>query len=155
MQCLICHKPITLTHGPNQTVVNERDYVGCPNGHFAHCDCIKNWFIKQSTCPICYAKYDPSIIDSFQDYFKQVEEEKRIKAEADRARKELEKKGPATPLDPEFARTMDQAQDLLLEENFKEALKVYWAYLDAHPKTPPSDPRVYNAMQLLVWRIIN
>jgi tetratricopeptide (TPR) repeat protein len=123
--------------------VNEEDYVGCPNEHYAHRDCIKDWFIKQSTCPICYEKYDQSIIDSFQAYTQQAVADKKAKAEAERLRKEEEKNAPVAPkTDAEMNKVFQQAEDFLLEENYKEAIKTYWGYLDAHPKFAPDDFRI-------------
>jgi hypothetical protein len=46
-QCVIC-----LEKGPKEGNVEEQVQI-CPNGHYAHLDCISLWYAKADKCPEC------------------------------------------------------------------------------------------------------
>lgn len=51
--CIICHLEITNGVGSSQS---------CPNGHFIHSDCLKDWLRDFSNCPLCGVPYSPRVI---------------------------------------------------------------------------------------------
>ena len=50
--CIVCHLGITNEVGSSQ---------GCPNGHFIHSDCLKDWLRDFSNCPLCGVPYSARI----------------------------------------------------------------------------------------------
>jgi len=65
--CIICHMMI---------YESIDSYYKCPNGHPIHEDCLKEWLINSSNCPLCREPYSQKLIDEFKDYLKQKEREK-------------------------------------------------------------------------------
>jgi len=53
ISCIICHLEITNEDGSSQ---------GCPNGHFIHSDCLKDWLRDFSHCPLCGVPYSVRVI---------------------------------------------------------------------------------------------
>ena len=50
----------------------------CPNGHLAHRECLKEWLIQSSNCPVCQESYPNEVIQSFQDFISEREKEKQL-----------------------------------------------------------------------------
>ena len=65
--CIICHLGII------EGVDSIRD---CPNGHSAHSDCLKEWLLHSSKCPLCRGPYSKEVLDIFKDFIKLREDEK-------------------------------------------------------------------------------
>ncbi|MHA1472113.1 MAG: RING finger domain-containing protein [Promethearchaeota archaeon] len=65
--CIICHLGII------EGVDSIQD---CPNGHSAHSDCLKEWLLHSSNCPLCREPYSKAVLDDFKDFIKLREDEK-------------------------------------------------------------------------------
>ena len=61
VSCVICHGPIDLSHFGREQVT--KNFVGCPNGHLCHYDCLKKWIPHSSKCPVCAEIYDTKVIN--------------------------------------------------------------------------------------------
>ncbi|MFX1316257.1 MAG: RING finger domain-containing protein [Promethearchaeota archaeon] len=64
--CIICHMMI---------YESIDSYFKCPNGHPIHQDCLKEWLIDSSDCPLCREPYSQKVIENFKDYLKRKEQE--------------------------------------------------------------------------------
>ena len=60
--CIICHLGII------KGVDSSQD---CPNGHLAHTDCLKEWLVHSSNCPLCREPYPDQVINKFKGYIDQ------------------------------------------------------------------------------------
>jgi len=40
----------------------------CPNGHLTHTDCLKEWLLHSSNCPLCREPYPDHVIDQFKEF---------------------------------------------------------------------------------------
>jgi len=67
VSCIICHLGII------EGVDSAHD---CPNGHPAHTDCLKEWLLHSSNCPLCREPYSSIVLDKFKDFIKNREDEK-------------------------------------------------------------------------------
>ena len=65
--CIICHLSII------EGVDSSHD---CPNGHPAHNDCLQEWLLHSSNCPLCRKPYSSVVLDKFKDFIKNREDEK-------------------------------------------------------------------------------
>jgi len=65
--CIICHLGII------EGVDSPHD---CPNGHPAHTDCLKEWLLHSSNCPLCREPYSNGLLDKFKDFIKLRKDEK-------------------------------------------------------------------------------
>ena len=70
--CIICH--LGINEGKNT-------FQECPNGHPAHKDCLKEWLIHSSNCPLCNETYPQNVIEKFKEYLDQKEFEKKERFE--------------------------------------------------------------------------
>jgi predicted Zn-dependent protease len=68
--CIICHKSIS------EGVDLSHD---CPNGHPAHFNCLKEWLVHSSKCPLCNEQYSIETLEKFKSYIDKKEKEKEKK----------------------------------------------------------------------------
>jgi len=65
--CIICHLGIIEgVDSPHK----------CLNGHPAHTDCLKEWLLHSSDCPLCREPYSKQVLGKFKDFIKLREDEK-------------------------------------------------------------------------------
>ena len=80
--CIICH--LSLIEG----VDSSQD---CPNGHPAHSDCLKEWLLHSSNCPLCREPYSSEVLNKFKDFIKLKEDEKLVTLGNELKEEELKK----------------------------------------------------------------
>lgn len=68
--CIICHLGII------KGVDSAHD---CPNGHPTHTDCLKEWLLHSSNCPLCREPYSSAVLDKFKNFIKNREDEKQAR----------------------------------------------------------------------------
>jgi len=49
--CIICHDDMISGEGANRTITAQLKKLPC--GHIFHAGCLRSWFLRQQTCPIC------------------------------------------------------------------------------------------------------
>ena len=80
--CIICH--LGIIEGVDSARV-------CPNGHPAHTDCLKEWLLHSSDCPLCREPYSNEVLDKFKDFIKLRENEKLATLDNELRIEELDK----------------------------------------------------------------
>jgi tetratricopeptide (TPR) repeat protein len=65
--CIICH--IGIIEGVD---LSQK----CPNGHPAHQDCLKEWLVHSSNCPLCREPYPQNVLNKFKNYLDEKEKQK-------------------------------------------------------------------------------
>jgi tetratricopeptide (TPR) repeat protein len=141
MLCVICHQPINLTHFGMGRVILEQNYVGCPNGHLLHRECLKHWIVKNRDCPVCHEPYDVRVISVYNDYLNQLDADRKV---AEERKRQLESQAAVAQdqpaADPDYEAKMQQAEQYALKEDFTAAMNIYWDILD-QKKYPEKDAR--------------
>lgn len=133
--CGICHKPISITHSADTEIIMNDDYIGCPNEHLFHRECIQTWLLNSKECPLCYEQFDNEILESIKDFKRQVEMQKEAEAELERQMKEeelREKNAAEQQKREELNQTLQQGTRLFEKKKYKEAINLYWDYIDSH-----------------------
>ena len=72
--CIICHLDI---------IEGLDSFQECPNGHPTHRDCLKEWLLHASNCPLCREPYSSRVIEGFKDFIQQKEQEKQETLESE------------------------------------------------------------------------
>ncbi len=116
--CIICH--IGIIEG----VDSSQD---CPNGHLAHTDCLKEWLLHSSNCPLCREPYPDQVIAQFKEFIKQKETEKQVSIK-DELRQEEIKKMEHIASKITFLKFVESIEILINEQEFEYAL----SRLDLH-----------------------
>ncbi|MBY9014292.1 MAG: hypothetical protein KGD68_01235 [Candidatus Lokiarchaeota archaeon] len=80
--CIICH--LGIIEGVDSS-------HNCPNGHLAHTDCLKEWLLHSSNCPLCREPYPNEVLDEFKDFIKLREDEKLATLDSELKKEELKK----------------------------------------------------------------
>ena len=80
--CIICHMGIIEGADSSQD---------CPNGHLAHTDCLKEWLLHSSNCPLCREPYPDQVIDQFKEYINKKETEKQATIKNELKQEEIKK----------------------------------------------------------------
>ena len=80
--CIICHLGI---------IEGVDSAHACPNGHPAHTDCLKEWLLHSSDCPLCREPYSNEVLDKFKDFIKLRENEKLATLDNELRIEELDK----------------------------------------------------------------
>ena len=65
--CIICHLGI---------IEGVDSFHECSNGHLTHTDCLKEWLLHSSNCPLCSEPYSSEVLNKFKDFIKLREDEK-------------------------------------------------------------------------------
>jgi len=116
--CIICHMGII------EGVDSSQD---CPNGHLTHTDCLKEWLLHSSNCPLCREPYPDQVIDQFKEFISQKETEKQAAIESELKQEELKKMEQVTSKIT-FLKFLESIEILINEQEFEYAL----SRLDLH-----------------------
>jgi len=116
--CIICHM------GFIEGADSSQD---CPNGHLAHTDCLKEWLLHSSNCPLCREPYPIQVIDQFKDFINKKETEKQAAIENELKQEEL-KKMEQVASKITFLKLLESIEILINEKEFEYAL----SRLDLH-----------------------
>jgi len=116
--CIICHMGII------EGVDSSQD---CPNGHLAHTDCLKEWLLHSSNCPLCREPYPDQVIDQFKEFIKQKETEKQVSIKNELRQEEI-KKMEHIASKITFLKFVESIDILINEQEFEYAL----SRLDLH-----------------------
>jgi tetratricopeptide (TPR) repeat protein len=133
--CIICYEAIEYDESEisSNPIISNKAVV-CPNNHFAHVECIKDWMLESMSCPVCSELFDIRIVNFFSEYKATVEEQKK-QNEALRIEEEKRRIEAAKRWDPEMEKEFANVLALEEQNNFAEAVKVLW---DIHDKYAPN-----------------
>jgi len=132
--CIICHLGII------KGVDSSQD---CPNGHFAHTDCLKEWLLRSSNCPLCRESYPKKVINKFKGFINQKEREKQITIERELRREEVKKKEQIASKKT-FLKFIESIEILINEKEFEYAL----SRLELHNNDSNSIEKEHNILFL-------
>jgi len=140
VQCCICHGLIDLSHFGRQQVT--KNFVGCPNSHLCHYDCLKKWIPHSLYCPVCHEKYDTKVINVFSEHLEQLEKDRKEAEEREREfqAKNEKLKQESQEEDPEYLEKYERVEKLISQEKYTEALNLVWDINDLY-KFTHRDPR--------------
>jgi len=110
--CIICHMGIIEGVDSSQN---------CPNGHLAHTDCLKEWLLHSSNCPLCREPYPDQVIDQFKEFINQKETEKQAAIDNELKQEEI-KKIEQIASKITFLKFLESIEILMKEQEFEYAL---------------------------------
>jgi tetratricopeptide (TPR) repeat protein len=116
--CIICHLGII------EGLDSSQD---CPNGHLAHTDCLKEWLLHSSNCPLCRESYPDRAIAQFKEFIDQKETDKLASIENE-VRQDHIKKMEQVASKIIFLKFLESIEILIKEGEFEYAL----SRLDLH-----------------------
>ncbi len=119
--CIICHLSIKGI---------DSSYV-CPNGHPAHTDCLKEWLLHSSNCPLCREPYSNGLLDKFKDFIKLREDEKLATLDNELKIEELRKMEEVTSK-MIFLKFIESIDILISEQEYDYALSRLELHEDAN-----------------------
>jgi hypothetical protein len=127
MNCIICHLEI---------LEGLDEYAKCPNGHPTHYDCLKEWLVHSSTCPLCQEKYSDEVIGKFKVYIEEKEKEQNefLKQELEQ---EKIKKMKVVADQVAFLKFVETIEELIEIEEYDYAL----SRLELHDNYPITNPK--------------
>jgi len=132
--CIICHMGII------EGVDSSQD---CPNGHLAHTDCLKEWLLHSSNCPLCREPYPNQVMDQFKEFIDKKETEKQAAIEKELKQEEL-KKIEQVASKITFLKLLESIEILINEKEFEYAL----SRLDLHNNGSTSIQNEHNILFL-------
>ena len=155
VSCVICHGPIDLSNFGREQVT--KNFVGCPNGHLCHYECLKKWIIHSSNCPVCHEEYDTHVINVFNDYLEQLEKDRKeaeIQERELQAKKEKIKQASQEE-DPEYLEKFERVEKLISQSKYMEALNLLWDINDVYKFTnrDPRYPKVLFHLSYLYFKL--
>jgi len=80
VNCIICHLDI---------IEGVDTFQECPNGHPTHPDCLKEWLLHSSNCPLCREPYSSQVIEVFKGFIQQKEQEKQEVLESEQKQEKI------------------------------------------------------------------
>ncbi|MBY9019932.1 MAG: hypothetical protein KGD67_02660 [Candidatus Lokiarchaeota archaeon] len=110
--CIICHLSII------EGIDSSQD---CPNAHPAHSDCLKEWLVHSSNCPLCSNPYSNGVLSEFKDFIKFREDEKLETLNRELRGEELQKV-EAIASKMTFLKFLESIDILLNEQEYDYAL---------------------------------
>ena len=132
--CIICHLGII------EGVDSAHD---CPNGHPAHTDCLKEWLLHSSNCPLCREPYSIEVLDRFKDFIKNREDEKLAMLDNELKIEEL-KKMEEVASKMTFLKFIESIDILINEQEYDYAL----SRLQLHEDSNISNRNEHNTLFL-------
>jgi len=127
VNCIICHLGI---------IDGLDKYEMCPNGHLVHSECLKEWLIHSSTCPLCQEKYADSVMTKFENYLEEREKEQSRILETELQQVSV-KKMEVVANQVAFLKFIETIEELIEIEEYEYAL----SRLEMHDEYPISDPK--------------
>jgi tetratricopeptide (TPR) repeat protein len=125
--CIICH--LGIIEGLDKFEI-------CPNGHPAHYDCLKEWLIHSTSCPLCQEDYPKSVSNKFKGYIEEKKKEKRERNQNVLMENTI-KKMEIVAKQVAFLKFIEAIERLIEIEEYDYAL----SRLDMHDDFPISDPK--------------
>jgi tetratricopeptide (TPR) repeat protein len=132
--CIICHLDI---------IEGVDSFQECPNGHPTHTDCLKEWLLHSSNCPLCREPYSSHVIEGFKDFIQQKEQEKQEALESELKQKKIKQMGKIAEK-MIFLKFVESIEVLLDAKEYEYAL----SRLDLHGKDTTSNQKSQNLMFL-------
>ncbi|GAH65493.1 unnamed protein product [marine sediment metagenome] len=132
--CIICH--LGIIEGVDSS-------YNCPNEHPAHTDCLKEWILQSSDCPLCSEPYSGEVLGKFKDFIKLRENEKLAKLDNDLRIEEL-KKMEIVASKMSFLKFVESIDILINEQEYDYAL----SRLDLHNNGSNSTQKGQNILFL-------
>ncbi|TES96347.1 MAG: hypothetical protein E3J90_08045 [Promethearchaeota archaeon] len=132
--CIICHLGII------EGVDSAHD---CPNGHPTHTDCLKEWLLHSSNCPLCREPYSSVVIGNFKDFIKNIEDEKLATLDNELKIEEL-KKMEEVASKMTFLKFVESIDILINEQEYDYAL----SRLELHEDSNVSNRNEHNTLFL-------
>ncbi|TFF90664.1 MAG: E3 ubiquitin-protein ligase, partial [Promethearchaeota archaeon] len=129
--CIICHLGI---------IDGLDEFELCPNGHPVHSECLKEWLIHSSTCPLCQEKYPESIIAKFESFLEERKETQKNLYENE-LKRESTKKIEVVADQVAFLKFVEVIEELIRIEEFEYALSRLEMY-DDFPITNPKGQQI-------------
>ncbi len=120
--CIICH--LNIIEGIDSSHV-------CPNGHPTHSDCLVEWLLQSSNCPLCRGPYSKEVLDSFKDFIKLREDEKLAALNKELKKEELEKM-EIIASNITFLKFVESINILINEQEYDYALSRLELHADAN-----------------------
>ena len=155
VSCVICHGPIDLSNFGREQVT--KNFVGCPNGHLCHYDCLKKWIINSSNCPVCAEPYDTKVINIFNEYLEQLEKdckgaeirEGELQAKKDKLKQASQKEVP------EYLEKFERIEKLISQSKYMEALNLLWDIIDIYKfkLKDPHYPKVLFFLSYIYYKL--
>ena len=118
VSCIICHMGI---------IEGVDSSHNCPNEHPAHSDCLKEWIVFSSNCPLCSEPYSSEVLDKFNDFIKLRGDEKQSLLDNELKVEEL-KKMEVVASKMSFLKFVESIEILINEQEYDYAL----SRLDLH-----------------------
>jgi tetratricopeptide (TPR) repeat protein len=118
--CIICHLGLGVD-----------SIQDCPNGHSAHSDCLKEWLLHSSNCPLCRGPYSKEVLDSFKDFIKLREDEKLKTLDNELKEEELNKM-EVVASKMTFLKFIESINILVNEQEYDYALSRLELHADAN-----------------------
>lgn len=132
--CIICHLDI---------IEGVDSLQECPNGHPTHTDCLKEWFLHSSNCPLCREPYSNHIIEIFKDFIQQKEQEKQEALESELKQEKIKQMGKIAEK-MIFLKFVESIELLMDAKEYEYAL----SRLDLHDNDNTSNQKSQNIMFL-------
>ena len=132
--CIICHMGII--EGVDSSHI-------CPNEHPAHTDCLKEWLLHSSNCPLCREPYSEEVLDKFKDFLKLREDEKLATLDNELKIEELTKM-EVVASKMSFLKFVESIDVLINEQEYDYAL----SRLELHEDSNVSNRNEHNTLFL-------
>lgn len=120
--CIICYLGI---------IEGVDSFHDCLNGHPAHTDCLKEWLLHSSNCPLCREPYSNGLLDKFKDFIKLREDEKLATLDNELKIEELKKMDEVTSK-MIFLKFIESIDILISEQEYDYALSRLELHEDAN-----------------------
>jgi len=133
-KCIICHLDI---------IKGVDSFQECPNGHPTHTDCLKEWLLHASNCPLCREPYPSQIIESFKGFIQQKEQEKQEALESEITQEKIKQMGKIAEK-MIFLKFVESIDVLMDAKEYEYAL----SRLDLHDKDTNSNQKSQNILFL-------
>jgi tetratricopeptide (TPR) repeat protein len=115
--CIICHMKIN----------DNQEVDSCPNDHQVHKECLQEWLVHSSNCPLCNEKYSKEVMDKYKGFL-QKKKEKEEKELEEQIKKETIEKIKEVNEKILFKKFISSIEKMANEGNFEHALEILEAF---------------------------